>query len=187
MNVTKVKNMRGVGMVEIMITLLIIAVGLLGLAAMQTQAMRSTTDTLKRTAGLQMATELIERMHMNSAQAVVYQNTFAAYSAACPANPVVQCSAATVNRATVVGAQCNASQMAQYDAWEVMCDHGNVINGRGKGAANDYIDQPQVAMVCNPADCSAGSTVTMTLFWQGRADSRKAIVVPDQVVVTSSL
>ena len=187
MIIVNIKNMRGVGMIEIMITLLIIAIGLLGLAAMQNQAMRSTTDTLRRTAGLQMATELIERMHMNSGQALTYQNVFAVLNAGCPANPPVQCSAATIGRVSVAGAQCNANQMAAYDAWEVMCDHGNVIDGRGKGAANDYIDQPQMTMVCNPVNCPVGSTVTMTLSWQGRPDARKTIVVPDRVVVTSSL
>ena len=171
-------------MVELMITLLIIAVGLLGLASLQTQAVRTTTDAGQRTAGVQLATELVERMHMNSAQALAYQ---AAFAGGCPAVAPAQCSSGRVGQNIVAGVACTAAQMANYDVWESLCDHGNLTDGRGKSAVRDYMINPQVNMVCNPAACAAGSTVSITLSWQGRPDARKAIAPQDTVVINTVL
>lgn len=185
MHLINYKKNAGVGMIEVLITLLIISIGLLGLVALQTQSVRAATDSSQRTAAIDMVTEVLERMHINRAQAVIYQ---AAVANNCAAPPAVQCGSGRVANNIVVGVACTAQQMAVYDVWEAMCDHGNVdANGRGKSTAFDNVVQPQLLMACNPAPCAVNSTVTMTLTIPGRPNARKAVPDNHRVVMTAVL
>ena len=56
---------RGVGMVEVLVAMTVLSVGLLGVASMQIQAMRSATSATHRVIAVQKAAEVVERMRVN--------------------------------------------------------------------------------------------------------------------------
>lgn len=92
---------RGATMIEILVTVLILAVGLLGLAAMQVVSLKNVNNTQFRTLATMYAYDMSERMRSN--QAGVEGGGYDDITGI-EANP--GCSS------------CNASQVAQLDAFE---------------------------------------------------------------------
>jgi len=77
----------GFSLIEILITILIFAVGLLGMAALQAVSMRSNQSANFRTQATALAYMIIDRMHANS-DAVMHGEYFSAMaSRACSAGP----------------------------------------------------------------------------------------------------
>lgn len=56
---------RGFTLIEILIAILVLSIGLLGLAGLQFAALRSTTQTYERTQAAAFAGELVDRMRTN--------------------------------------------------------------------------------------------------------------------------
>lgn len=58
-------NQRGVGMIEVLVTVIIMAVGLMGLASLQMHNLKSVNGTEQRTLATLMAYDLAERIRSN--------------------------------------------------------------------------------------------------------------------------
>jgi len=65
-------NAAGFSLVEVLVAMLILAIGLLGLAALQTQGVRFNNDAFVRTQGTTIAYDIIDKMRGNRANAVSY-------------------------------------------------------------------------------------------------------------------
>ena len=76
----------GFTLIEVMVTLLILAVGLLGLAGMMGQSLRSNHDAQVRTQATFLAYDLIDRMRVNTDNANDYEGP----------DPAVACNPAVV-------------------------------------------------------------------------------------------
>lgn len=100
-------SQQGVGMIEVIVALVILAIGVLGFSAMQLRAASTTNEAINNVYATSIARDLAERMRVNrkgleriQADTGVFANP--------PDNPR--------NCAT---AQCNSLQMAQYDYAQV--------------------------------------------------------------------
>ena len=95
----------GFSMVEILVTLVIVAIALLGTAGLQAYAMRVNKSGQFRTQAIFLASDLVERMEANKAQSVLGSYVVATTSAvaAAPAD----CSQAACNPATLAGWDIN--------------------------------------------------------------------------------
>lgn len=93
---------QGFTMVEILVALLVLAIGLLGVAGVQALAMKSTTNSHVRSQANLLAYDMVERMRANvpGVEAGAYNNISSA-----PTQP--SC-----------GSSCSPSQMAAIDASE---------------------------------------------------------------------
>lgn len=58
---TKIKNQTGISMIEVLVTIVITSVALLGLAAVLTKSMQSTFDASQRTTAVWAANDFVER------------------------------------------------------------------------------------------------------------------------------
>ncbi len=97
------KNRQGgFSMIEILITLIIIATALLGTAGLQLYAMRNVKSADQRSQAVFLVSELIERMEANKAGAFA-----GAY--------VTSGVAATSFGVDCMGGTCNSTQIANYD------------------------------------------------------------------------
>lgn len=56
---------NGTSLIEVLVTVLVLAVGLIGFAALQTQAMRINYESLQRSLASSMAEDLFDRMRAN--------------------------------------------------------------------------------------------------------------------------
>ncbi len=64
--------MRGISLVEVMVSVLVLAVGMLGIAAMQSVALRGGQSSLESTQAVMQTTAIIEAMRANSLNASEY-------------------------------------------------------------------------------------------------------------------
>jgi len=97
------KKQCGFTLLEVLIALLILSIGLLGLASLQTNGLRSNQMAGMRTTATQLAYDIADRMHANPA-GVAAQDYVIAIS---NTDPVI----ATDCESTT----CTPSQMAMYD------------------------------------------------------------------------
>ncbi len=166
---------KGSSLIEVLITLLVFAVGMLGMAALQLNALQGSSDSAQRSQSTWILQDLAERIRANP------EGSAANYAAApaCAALPAQRC-ADFYNPATatkVNASNCTAVQMAAFDRWEAQCSYSaiggfNTIDGRFTG--RDFIIAPADTItlaVNNVAD--AARAVRITGFWLGKADNVK--------------
>lgn len=73
-------HQRGVGLIEILISLLVLSIGLLGLAAMQTNGLKHNRNAYYRTQATILAYDIVDRMRANSGQSGSYAIAYGAAS-----------------------------------------------------------------------------------------------------------
>lgn len=64
------KKQNGVGLIEVLIAVVILAVGLLGFAGLQTQALRTNYESLQRARASSLAEDILDRMRANQFHAI---------------------------------------------------------------------------------------------------------------------
>jgi type IV pilus assembly protein PilV len=63
------RSIRGAGMIEVLVSVLVLAIGLLGIAAMQATALRNSQSSLERSQGVVYAYTILDAMRANAAAA----------------------------------------------------------------------------------------------------------------------
>lgn len=96
-------SLRGFSLIEVLVSLVIISIGILGLIAMQGRTIQYTHDSTQRDTAAMLANDLIELMRSNREGALKGHYNKAA-GAAFPTNRIAACSGT---------AGCNAENMAQ--------------------------------------------------------------------------
>ncbi|MCH8531181.1 MAG: type IV pilus modification protein PilV [Saccharospirillum sp.] len=71
-NKPTLRSQRGIGMIEVLISLLILSIGLLGMAALQARGLTMTTESLQRTQATILANDIIERARANRVNVAGY-------------------------------------------------------------------------------------------------------------------
>ena len=130
-----IKRQAGAGLIEVLIAVLVLAVGLLGFAAMQTQAMRSNYETLQRTRASLLAEEILDRMRANLNEAA-FRDSYVIQMA--DDKPVIDenldCEdASNTNVANGTGPACSEDEMADWDLVQWLDRIDSIIPG-GDGA-----------------------------------------------------
>tara|TARA_R110000868_G_scaffold114868_1_gene307333 strand:+ start:406 stop:969 length:564 start_codon:yes stop_codon:yes gene_type:complete len=166
------KNENGSSMIEVLVTLLIFTVGMLGLAALQLNALQGSNDSAQRSQTTWLLQDIAERIRANP------EGTAAAYATApnCAALPATRCADYynPLTSAKVTAAQCSAAQMAAFDRWEAQCSYAaliayNTINARF--TSRDFISAPTAG--ANVSISNTGNVLTLQGFWLGKADNAK--------------
>ncbi|MHB0807438.1 type IV pilus modification protein PilV [Stutzerimonas nitrititolerans] len=163
------KQQHGASLIEVMIALLIFTVGLLGLAAMQLNALQSTTDSGQRSQAAWLMNDLAERMRANPGGTLDNYRT----APNCAALPATVC-ADYYNPATnakVNAANCSSEQMAAFDRWEAQCSYAAVAalnpNGNSRFNSRDFLIAPEGA----PLDLNNNGELSIN--WFSKAASNK--------------
>ncbi len=110
----------GFTLIEVLIAVIVLSIGLLGLAGLQSTGLRNSHDAYVRTLAATLANDMADRIRANMAgfNAGHYDNT-AAYSANCENNT-----------------GCTPQQMAQYDTFLWQQNLGALPSGQGNVATN---------------------------------------------------
>lgn len=69
------RNMRGVSLVEVLVSVVIIAIGLLGIAAMQSMALRGAQSSLESSQAVMQTNAILEAIRANRGDAENYNMT----------------------------------------------------------------------------------------------------------------
>ena len=102
----------GFSLIEVLVALLVLSIGLLGLAMLQIQGLRFTTDSYQRTQATLLAYDLMDRMRANKvgADAGAYCLTTAA-----PADPCNTTASPALNNCGDSGGCTTKEALATYD------------------------------------------------------------------------
>lgn len=140
---------RGVGMLEVLIALLVLAVGVLGFAGLQMTALNKSDEANHRAAAVLIAQEAIERFELNPSQRNTYlTNGWTAGTAG-----------ATPNGACINPEEaCSSAQIATWDIAQLSWQAANLIpGGRIMAADCDFNNQLTCVIVSwdeqDPTEC----------------------------------
>lgn len=116
-------NQQGFGLIEVMVSLLILAIAVLGFAAMQGQAIKATDESLERTQSLVMMRNMGEKIRLNPIAISAYQTAINAPATNAPGK---SCGLYGTDKTA-----CTPVQLATAEAYlytEDMNNHGFTVN-----------------------------------------------------------
>lgn len=167
----------GFTLLEVLLTLVILAIGLLGLAGMQMVGLKSNGTANYRSIATQVAAEMAERMRINACGVDTLPPRFAAVTRAddaanCNALPNPYCGAWRNGAAAVSGMACTPAQMANYDINVMYC--GEAMNQATPSmrtpAGLKLIPGGDMTITCKDNPCQIGSKYTITVTWNERPE-----------------
>jgi type IV pilus assembly protein PilV len=146
-------------MIEVLITILIMSVGLLGVAAMQAAALKGGNDSILRSKAVASVADISDRIRANIGGLASYAWALGALSDPPVANPP-----------NCVANQCTALQMATYDMSQWLLALQNPASG---------LPGAQAAIVQPGAGVSPG-LLTITVQWTDRLQRGEGTALPEQ-------
>lgn len=155
------RRQGGLGLIEILVAVLVFAVGLLGLVGAQISAKKNAVEALQRSVATGLARDLLERMRSNPGQLSAYQlDNVTPVSAASPA--AVACAGSAVAAIGTFG--CSPAELADHDVGEWL----QRLAGAAAVASVSGDERP-VAGLLEPRACVAVTSgrVTVAIAWRG--------------------
>lgn len=161
------KAQNGLTLIEVLVTVVISSIGLMGLVALQLQAIQATNDSGNRSQAIWLFNDIINRIHANE---VGSSNYLTSNPYVCGAQPTV-CSTYNTGAATVISANCDSAQMAAWDLFEIAC--GSPKDNGFFGNAVTYLPSATLSISCadGTAICPNGDDLQIDLAWRAKLDS----------------
>ena len=150
---THLQRQSGMTLIEILITVLILAIGLLGLSGLQSTSIKAGLDVAQRSQARWLANDLADRLRANP---YAYTDYISINTAACAAPPV-NCS----DHAGALGQACSPLETAQFDVWEVACGQTPASAGVLTNSV-DTIDVTAINVSCEGGPCAVVSKASNT-------------------------
>lgn len=145
----------GYSHLQLLITVLIIGVGVLGMSAMQLSARQVAYDGLQRSIATLLVQDIIERIRSNPAALPEYVVDNMAASATAPFPDCIV-------------ADCTSVELARHDLWEW---------GQALQDASSAVSAVKLSGLDSPRACIAvsGNILTVTVVWKGLMDTGKVV------------
>jgi len=135
---------RGVALIEVLVTSVIIAIGLSGTAALLLKSVQSTNDSAQRSIGLWVVQDYMGRIRANPEGAHEFGYEIADTATDCSILPSQICADIYKDGSKVNATACNAIQMATFDTWISVCGiASNVIDN-----ASEMLKDPKLGAKC---------------------------------------
>ena len=99
MQATNPLNEQGFGLIESLVALVVVSVGMIGIAALYGQGLSASRTALYRTQAVNLASDMADRIRLNRVAGAAYQ------------------AAAADNNCESGGAACTPAEMAAHDLW----------------------------------------------------------------------
>jgi type IV pilus assembly protein PilV len=139
------KKQIGVGLIEVLVALMVVSIGLLGVASLYTSSLQAKTTSLSRLKAVSLASDIADRIRANPTAVASYLLSVAGTTTA------TNCATAT----------CTDTQMAASDLNQWNTNITSSVTGLPGGAAvKRSIVQTTAATATTPA------VLTITLIWR---------------------
>lgn len=146
------RGSRGSTMMEVLVSVFVLSIGVLGVAGLQVTAKRSNYEATQRATAATLAQDIIERMRSNASELGTYTNAGAGRTIDGASMTLVDCSV-----------DCPPTTLAQYDLYEL------------EQAANGVTEQvggTNVGGLSLPTTCISGpdggpGVYTVAVAWRG--------------------
>lgn len=161
-----IKRSSGLTLIEVLVTMVITSIGLMGLLSLQMQAMKATQDAGNQSQSIWIFNDIANRIRVNEGSS----SSYAVGVVVCGDAPEVVCSnyfdGGADRRTAVI---CTGPQLAAWDLFEVTCGAPRVAGVRSNPVSN--LPGAQLSVTCvNPAVCGDGDPLRITLSWRARVD-----------------
>ena len=163
----------GFTLVEVLVSLVVLAVGLLGLAMLQTTGLRYNTNSYSRTQATYLAYDIVERMRANvpAFQAGNYDVTSLSTESSIASSSNYSCNQQSNPNCTCDTSTCSNAALAQYDLGQWYYRLDTLLPG-AKDAASLT---PQRATITR-----TNNVATITVYWleQNRNGTSVGTTIP---------
>ncbi|MBF0674976.1 type IV pilus modification protein PilV [Pseudomonas sp.] len=139
---------HGFSLIEVLVTLLLVSIGIIGLVAMQARAIQYTQDSVQRNHAAMLASDLFELIKANPTQIDTY--SFSSLPAA--ASSATEC----------IGL-ANTAASKQLECWS------RDVRALLPGAA-DLVNNFHTCLSKTPGSCNAGSVLEIQLAWRAQGE-----------------
>lgn len=140
------RSQSGFTLIEILIAILVLSVGLLGIAGLQVQGTRHVYDAQLHTLAVFQAQDMADRMRANQAGVRAGE-----YNSRSDTPDQASCSS-----------QCTPAELADFDLYRWNTDNAAFLpSGTGQIACDD----PAGAALANGSEAEIGSRCTITVRW----------------------
>jgi type IV pilus assembly protein PilV len=183
LNTVSKKTASGLTLIEVLVTIVITSIGLMGLISLQMQALKATQDAGNYSHATWVLNDLTSRIKANRESSLSY---VAAGPVICPANSttlpagIVVCSNYATGSARVGSAVCTGPELAAWDLFEVACglprDNNNIIGNPIDALPSlpGLLWGPTLMVRCVIAGCTNLDQLQLTLTWRARVDAIEA-------------
>ena len=171
MAVPRGARQRGLGVIEVLVALVVVSLGVLGVAGLQMTGMQHGSGSLHRTVALALAEDLAERMRTVAAGSDglpsgpgTYDDFDSATLGAgfCDAPPVPYCDA----RGGAPAQACDVAELVAFDRAVIACGASRWEAGTdGTGVLGGALPAGTIAVACDEAPCTPRSVRTITVGW----------------------
>ncbi len=149
----KMYNVKGVGLIEVLIAVLVLSVGILGMISMQVTAKRNMYESTQRSIATGLARDILERIRSNPGEISAYA-----------ASATLGGSSITAAPASCNSAACSTSALAARDLyeWEQLLDGAaeKITIGGTESNSGGLVD-PRACIT------NASGVVTVAIAWKG--------------------
>lgn len=134
-----ISRQRGFTLVEVLVTAVLMAVGLLGMASLQLTALRSNHEAYSRSQATQLAYDIADRMRANGAAVAAYLSTATTPEAAVCTTGDDPCTACTTTANSCTAAQLAVNDLYQWNLalTSTLASGFGRITRTGTGAVNN--------------------------------------------------
>ncbi len=153
----KIINQQGISLLEVLISVLVLSVGLLGLGKLQLFSLKGSNNAHFRTIASILAADLGDRMRINSDGVALakYAITSSESTSICAASTPKLC---------VGSSLCSATELATFDLYQVSCGIKSGLH-ESLGLKN-LLPSATMSIDCGGLVCNTGVQHTITIHWE---------------------
>jgi len=156
-HITRINAIRGISLIETLVTIVIISVGMLGIAALYVESLKAGQTAVMRTRAVAFAADMADRIRTNQAGGVAYDVGPEAAGGA----PPNACADTTLAPALI----CTPDEMALNDIWAWKTMVGNTDD-----AQFQRIGLPNATATIDRNPATVPVTYTITINWADKND-----------------
>lgn len=157
--ITTNRRFAGFTLLEVLVSIVVFSIGLIGIAKLQIVSKQSSYDSLQRVIATSLVQSIVDRMRSNGTELATYVTTDGSSTlggGTISTEPTPTC---------VAGNTCTALQLALHDRWEIEQAVDGVAETNGGNS---------VGGLASPTICLTGSSsgaagvYTVALAWRGK-------------------
>lgn len=144
----------GFSLIEVLVSVLVLAVGLLGMGGLQVSSLQNSARSVLRTQAAYLSYEILDKMRANAGQGAAY---------------VTAASQTAMSTTNCIATACNAEILANYDVTEWRCALGQTSACDALPAASLVSDDNSLPNATG-AIAINGNLYTITIQWNEQRD-----------------
>lgn len=146
------RRCRGTTMMEVLVSMFVLSIGILGVAGLQVTAKRSNFEATQRATAAALAQDIVERMRSNSEQLGTYTDAGVGRTIEGSTMPAVDCST-----------DCAPVTLAQYDLYELQ----QAANGVAEQAGGGNVGGLSLPTTCITGPDGGPGIYSVAIAWRG--------------------